>query len=51
VALSTSVNEALRRDAARQSRRAALADYVSELDALFGKPSPTDVDHFTQLLS
>jgi hypothetical protein len=50
-ALSTSVNEALRRDAARQARRAALADYVAELDALFGQPDLDDVTHFSGLLT
>jgi len=50
-ALSTAVNAALHRDAARQARQEALREYVAELGAMFGEPANEDVAYFTQLLT
>jgi len=50
-ALSTAVNAALHRDAARRARESALRDYVTELDIMFGEPAAEDVAYFTQLLA
>jgi len=50
-ALSTAVNAALHRDAARQARQNALREYIAELDAAFGAPNTEEVRYFTELLA
>jgi hypothetical protein len=51
VALSTVVNEVLRRDIEQQARQAALAEYVDELNDLYGPSDPAEVKYFRELLS
>jgi hypothetical protein len=51
VALSTVVNEALRRDIVQQQRQTSLATHVAELGEMFGPSDPDEVEYFRELFS
>jgi hypothetical protein len=51
VALSTVVNEALRRDIEHQQRQASLAAHVAELTEMYGPADPAQVEYYRELLT